>query len=151
MWATEYHNVIVITMAQARAQDSAFSADTGMAECIIAATKGIGDNTGRGKFACLKQRPQSALEAMEIAKQISPSSGTRKLEDVPNGGNIINMGNTNNGQMIDCPIKDGVAWVATRCAIHGIATECSQTRYWRITISRWKENLFRLTSAECKI
>ena len=114
MWATKYHNVIVITIAQAAAQGSAFSADTGMAECIIAATKGIGDNTGRGKFACLKQRPQSALEAMEIAKQISPSSGTQKLEDAPNGGNILSMGNTNSGQMIDCPTKDGVAWVATR-------------------------------------
>ena len=114
LWATQYHNVIVITMAQADGQGSAFSADTGMAECIIAATKGTGDNTGRGTFVCLKQRPQSTLEAMEIAKQISASSSTRKLEDVPNGGNIISMGNTNSGQIIDCPIKDGVAWVATR-------------------------------------
>ena len=114
LWATQYHNVIVITMAQADGQGSAFSADTGMAECIIAATKGIGDNTGRGTFVCLKQRPQSTLGAMEIAKQISAGSSTRKLEDVPNGGNIISMGNTNSGQMIDCPIKDGVAWVATR-------------------------------------
>ena len=68
MWTTEYHNLVVITMAQAKGQDSAFSADTGMAECIVVATKGIGENTGRGKFVCLNQRPQSALEAMEICK-----------------------------------------------------------------------------------
>ena len=101
-------------MAQAKGQDSAFSADTGMAECIVVATKGIGENTGRGKFVCLNQRPQSALEAMEIANRINRSKNTRKLEDVPNGGDIISVGNTNSGQMLDCPINSGVAWIATR-------------------------------------
>ena len=114
MWTTEYHNLVVITMAQAKGQDSAFSADTGMAECIVVATKGIGENTGRGKFVCLNQRPQSALEAMEIANRINRSKNTRKLEDVPNGGEIISVGNTNSGQMLDCPINSGVSWIATR-------------------------------------
>ena len=114
MWATEYRNVVVITMAQAEAADCAFSADTKKAECIVVATKGVGENTGRGKFVCLNQRPQSLLEAVEIANQISESSGTRKLEDAPNGGNIISVGNAKSGQILDCPIKDGVAWVATR-------------------------------------
>ena len=40
MWATEYHDVIVITIAEAKGFDCAFSADTDMAECIIVATKG---------------------------------------------------------------------------------------------------------------
>ena len=114
MWATEYHDVIVITMAQAAAADCAFSADTKKAECIVVATKGVGENTGRGTFVCLNQRPKKPLEAMEIANRISRSSGTRKLEDAPNGGNIISVGNTKSGQILDCPIKDGVAWVATR-------------------------------------
>ena len=114
MWATEYHNVVVITMAQAKGQDSAFSADTGMAECMVVATKGIGGNTGRGKFVCLNQRPQSALESIEIANRINRSKDTRKLEDVPNGGEVISVGSTNSGQMLDCPINGEVAWIATR-------------------------------------
>ena len=114
MWASEYHNVVVITVAQAEAADCAFSADTKKAECLVIATKGVGENTGRGKFVCLNQKPQSSLEAVEIANHISKSSGTRKLEDAPNGGNIISVGNTKSGQILDCPIKDGVAWVATR-------------------------------------
>ncbi len=115
MWATKYHNVVVITMAQAKAQHSVFSADTGMAECIVVATKGIGENTGRGTFVCLNYRPEKALEAMEIANHISRRRGTGMLlEDVPNGGNIIRIGNTHGGQMLDCPINDGIAWVATR-------------------------------------
>ena len=58
MWATSYHDVVVITIAEAKGLDCAFSADTNMAECIIVATKGKGDNTGRGKFVCLNQRPK---------------------------------------------------------------------------------------------
>lgn len=114
MWATEYHDVVVITMAQTEAADCAFSADTKKAECIVVATKGVGENTGRGTFVCLNQRPKKPLEAMEIANRISRSNSTRKLEDAPNGGNIVSVGNTKSGQMLDCPIKDGVAWVATR-------------------------------------
>ena len=114
MWATEYHNVVIITIPQKKAVDCTFSADTKKAECIIVATKGIGENTGRGTFVCLNQRPKKLLEAVEIANQISRSKGTRKLEDVPNGGDIISIGNTSSGQMLDCPIKGGVAWVATR-------------------------------------
>ena len=114
MWATEYHNVVIITMAHAKAKDSAFSADTGMAECLIVAMKGVGENTGRGKFICLIQRPQSALEAVEIANQINRSNSTRKLEYEPSGGEPINIGNTTVGQMLNCPIDSSVAWMATR-------------------------------------
>ena len=114
LWATEYHNVVVITMAQAKAKNSAFSADTGIAECIVLATKGVGENTGRGKFVCLSNRPHSALEAVEIANRINRSNGSRKLEDNPNGGDSIIVGNTNSGQILECPISDGVPWIATR-------------------------------------
>ena len=50
MWATEYHNVVVITIPKRMAEDCAFSADTKKAECIVVATKGIGENTGRGEI-----------------------------------------------------------------------------------------------------
>ena len=114
MWANEYHNVVVITMAQAKAEDCTFSADTTMAECIVVATKGIAENTGRGKFVCLADKPHSPLESVEIANQINRSDETRRLEDAPNGGNTISVGNTNSGLMLDCQIKDGVPWIATR-------------------------------------
>ena len=114
MWANEYHNVVVVTMAQAKAGDCTFSADTTIAECIVVATKGIDENTGRGKFVCLADKPHSALESVEIANRINRNNETRKLEDAPNGGDTISVGNTNNGLMLDCPIKDGVPWIATR-------------------------------------
>lgn len=114
MWAIEYHNVIVITMAQTKVEDCTFSADTTIAECIVVATKGVGKNTGRGKFVCLTDKPNSSLESVEIANRINRSRETRRLEDAPNGGETISVGNTNNGLMLDCPIKDGFPWIATR-------------------------------------
>ena len=33
---------------------------------------------------------------------------------MPNGGDTISVGNTNSGLMLDCPIKDGAPWIATR-------------------------------------
>ena len=114
MWATEYHDVIVITIAEAKGLDCAFSADTNMAECIIVATKGKGDNTGRGKFVCLNQRPKSLLEAFEITNRIIRSNGTYQLEDTPSGGDPIKVGEEILGYMLDCPLPRGEGWVAVR-------------------------------------
>ncbi len=114
MWATEYRDVVVITIAEAKGFDCAFSADTDMAECIIVATKGKGDNTERGKFVCLNQRPKSLLEAFEITNRIIRSSGTYRLEDMPSGGDPIKVGEEILGYMLDCPLPRGEGWVAVR-------------------------------------
>lgn len=114
MWATEYRDVIVITIAEAKGFDCAFSADTDMAECIIVATKGKGDNTGRGKFVCLNQRPKSLLEAFEITNRIIRSNGTYQLEDTPSGGDAIKVGEEILGYMLNCPLPRGEGWVAVR-------------------------------------
>ena len=72
MWATEYHDVVVITIADAKGESCAFSADTGMTECMVVATKGRKtDSTGRGTFISLNHRPPSVLEALEVANTIN--------------------------------------------------------------------------------
>ena len=114
MWTTGYRNLVVITIAEAKGLDCAFSADTDMAECIIVATKGKGNNTGRGKFICLQQRPQSLLESVEIANQVLRSNGIHRLEDPPSGGDPIVVGNDILGYMLDCLLPQGEGWVATR-------------------------------------
>ena len=112
LWAAMYHDVTVVTIADAKTENCAFSADTKMAECLVSALKGRAENTGRGTFACLHRRPNSHLEAVEIAKCIHRLGEARKLEDPPIGGNPIKVGDEVVGFALDCPLHRG--WTTSR-------------------------------------
>ena len=113
MWATEYHNVVVLTIAQKGARDSAFSSDTGMAECMVVATKGIGKNTGRAKFVSLSERPTSLLAGQTLASLIQRHAVTRRVEEEAHGGERLMIGDKCMAQMLECPIDAG-EWGASR-------------------------------------
>ncbi len=112
LWATMYHDVTVVTIADAKTGNCAFSADTDMAECLVVALKGRTENTGRGTFVCLHRRPNSHLEAVEIAKWIQHLRNVRKFEDPPIGGNPIKVGDEIVGFALNCPLQ-GV-WTTSR-------------------------------------
>ncbi len=115
MWATEYHDVVVLTIADAKAEDCAFSADTNMAECMVVATKGKKDNrTGRGTFISLSHRPRSVLEAFEIANITYKFDNLRRLEDAPSGGKSLKVGDEIFGHALNCPLQIDSMWDAVR-------------------------------------
>ena len=124
LWAQTYHNVVVVTIADAKTENCSFSADTNMAECLIIASKGRTENTGRGTFVCLQRRPDSYLEALEIAKSVQHLRNVRRFEEPPIGGNTIKVGNEIVGSALDCPLQE--VWTASRirefallqCAYH---------------------------------
>ena len=112
LWTREYHDVVVITIADADIANCAFSADTNMGECLVIATKGKAESTGRGTFVCLHRRPDSYLEGVEIAKSIQQLENVRCFEDAPIGGNPIKVGHEESASALNCPLQ-GV-WVASR-------------------------------------
>ena len=112
MWSRKYHDVIVVTIAATTTAECAFSADTNMAECLIIATKGKRENTGRGAFICLHRRPDNHLEALEIAKSVHSLQNIRQLEEPPIGGNSIQFGEELIGNALNCPLKD--IWTVSR-------------------------------------
>ena len=116
MWAEEYHNVFVITIADANIEKCAFSADTGMAECLVVATKGKRKNTGTGIFICLTRSLNGELEALEVAKQIRRfKSNSRHLEDGMGGGDPLMIGDATIGQVISAPLPHSDAgWPISR-------------------------------------
>ena len=115
MWATEYYDVVVITIAGAKGESCAFSADTAMAECMVVATKGKKtDNTGRGTFISLNHRPRSVLEALEIVNNTYRLDSVRRLEDEPSGGNSLKVGEDSLGHALNCPLQIDGAWDAVR-------------------------------------
>ncbi len=124
MWAEKYHGVTVVTIAEAKRENCAFSADTNMAECLVVAIKGRTESTGRGTFVCLRRRPDSHLEAVETGKQIQSLLEVRNLEDPPIGGNSIKVGDELVGSALNCPLDE--IWPTSRvkdlalmqCAYH---------------------------------
>ena len=115
MWATKYHNVVVITIADAKGENCAFSADTSMTECMVVATKGKKTNsTGRGTFVSLNHRPPSVLEALEVANSVHRFGNIRRLEDEPSGGEPLKAGSDFLGHALNCPLQLDAAWDAVR-------------------------------------
>ena len=112
LWATTYHDITVVTIADAKTENCAFSADTNMAECLVVALKGRAENTGRGTFVCLHHRPNSHLEAVEIAKGIQRLQDVRRFEDPPIGGNPIKVGDEIVGAALSCPLEK--IWTTSR-------------------------------------
>ena len=109
MWAREYHNVLVVTMAQ----NNAFSADTAIAECMVIADKGVDENTGRAKFVSLSERPDNLLASQVLATEIGRKEVTRRLEDDALGGDTFKIGSASVASALDCPIDAG-EWTVTR-------------------------------------
>lgn len=70
---TSYCDIQVVTLAATGSRERAFSADTGMAELLLVATKrtsGYIESEEAG-FVNLVERPRTVLEALEIARLVS--------------------------------------------------------------------------------
>ncbi len=70
--ATWYENITFVTIAAAHTPECAFSADTGMGEVLVVARKrsnpATEPNRTQALFANLHRRPDTTVEAMEIAR-----------------------------------------------------------------------------------
>ena len=113
--SSDYSDVIVITIANAKQDDQSFSADTGVAETLLICKKTIRKANHRGLFVSLKSRPHSEMEAMEIARAISGgarTSGLNALEDGPFGGNPIDIGEERIGESLDASLPADLPWSA---------------------------------------
>ena len=77
-----YSDVHVTSIAASGSTTRAFSADTGMADCLVVATKRAGGNP-RARFSNLTARPSTLLEAAVGAKK---ARGKAVLGDILNAG-----------------------------------------------------------------
>ena len=88
---TGYTDAIVVSIASAGSTDRAFSADTGMAEALVVATRRARPEFAPGDddvlWVSLRSRPASAVEAAETARAIAeiPLSANRAPAERTNG------------------------------------------------------------------
>jgi hypothetical protein len=90
-----YDELILVSIAAAGHGDMSFSADTGMAECLLIGRKGRQTSRQpRATFVVLNERPSSSIAGSVAATQIRRlrEGVLRRLEDGPLGGSLFHLG-----------------------------------------------------------
>ena len=112
--ASQCDDLLVVTISAQGAEARAFSADTGMSECLLVARKRTSDGRPpRATFVVLPERPDSVASAELIASELQVlrrESQIRRLEDQPMGGTPITLGSDTVGHALDCPIPSEGSW-----------------------------------------
>jgi hypothetical protein len=113
LWRNSYSAITVVTIAETGSHSRAFSADTGMAECLFIGRKTRPPEEKRAIFVVLARQPQSTLHGELIAqiihKEVSDGN-IRMLEHGPFGGTRITLGETLEGEVIDCSLPTEGPW-----------------------------------------
>lgn len=103
----EYTNITVITLAVTGSTERAFSADTGMAELLLIATRRVSDDPtdSNSLWVNLSSRPKSAAEAVEVARGIERAP--------PDLTGWMQVGDDRVGNFIRAPLREsGCAQIA---------------------------------------
>ena len=135
MLDNDYADLTVLSIA-ANGRDMSFSADTGMAECLVMARRlKAGEIPGtRPLFSSLSRRPQGFAHASYLAGTLVDETHVRQIEDGPYGGTQLKIGAGVASQMMTTPRhSDGEAWGAVRLADHSLAQASyalSQSKLW---------------------
>ena len=127
--ARKYRDVTVLTIAAARQTDQSFSADTGIAETMIVCRESSNAPSGRGLFVSLRRRPDSEMEAIEVARAIcavGEASTVGLLEGGPFGGNPLFVGEERLGEVIEAPLSRDAPWSAIGISDYSVAQTAFQ-------------------------
>ena len=131
-----YRCTSVLSIAGAASDETSFSSDTGMGECLVIAQK-CGDGNaeeGSGSFITLATRIKGFGGASAVAAAIGNADGTRNIDDGPFGGTPLLVGNELAGQVIDAPFyQSGSVWGAVRTSDMSVV----QTAYALERCSLW--------------
>lgn len=143
--AVQYEDIAVVSISEHGDEVSegrAFSADTGMAEVIVVATKKVGSASEAAleiTYAILNDRPPSPIAGIEMARAISANSGSTGLLTV--GGQDVGLhANSAFGEdVVGNPI--GVSNV-------GVVVAATELAAGRLTLPRHRVLEFPITPLE---
>ena len=115
LFVDRYSKIVVVTIATSGTYDRAFSADTGMAETLIMATKRQKGTRpdDHALFVSLTRRPSSMLDAAEIAKLVDKLPYTSLSGRIGAGDEML-------GSYIRAPLHEGGCAALRESAIAGV-------------------------------
>jgi hypothetical protein len=121
-----YGDLCIVSIAAERDDDLSFSADTGMAECLIVGKRSP-EESERALFVMLAAAPTVPLEGTTIARIVQQHRATaRRLEDGPVGGTTIRIGDDLVGTMLDAPLPAEGPWLLSRISDVSVAQSAYQ-------------------------
>ena len=115
LWRTEYSNITVVTIAGTGSHDRSFSADTGIAECLIVADRKPPTGPPQATFVMLAQQSPDPLVGAQLATAITDAvvKGVEVLENGPYGATSIRIGDTDYGHAFNGNLPTtGLWWLA---------------------------------------
>jgi hypothetical protein len=133
-----YNDLILVSIAGTEGNKIAFSADTGIGDCLVVGQKSekVGKNK-RATFVILNEPPTYPLLGTSIAEQIrrlKAGKKIRSLEEGPVGGTRLHFGNETVGHVLDAPIEVSGGWGLSRIADLSLAQTAyqltSKKRLW---------------------
>jgi hypothetical protein len=125
--AKHYNDLVLVSIAGAGSNDMSFSADTGMAECLVFGRRANACSI-RATFVILNEQPAYPLLGASTAEQIRrliTQNNMHRLEDGPVGGTLLYFGDEIIGQILDAPLPASGGWNLSRIADLSLA----QTAY----------------------
>ena len=110
--SSQCHDITVITIATSGSHAASFSADTGMAECLLVARRGKQQAEKRATFVMLRRGVRSTGEAELLAAEITRIRDSGELRHVESmqGLSAVTVGGHNYGVMLDAPLPESGPW-----------------------------------------
>ncbi len=136
MLEEHYEDLDVLSISAANDDELSFSADTGMAECLVIVQKATQSHCPNdARFTSLTRRPRGFADAGRIARSLNDLSGVvRRIQDGPFGGTSVTFGNEVIGETMTTPSgAGGMAWGAVRLSDYSLAQVChslSRSMLW---------------------
>ena len=111
-FAGKCRDITVVTIAGAGSYAASFSADTGMAECLILARRSEQQGELRATFVMLRQGVGSTAEADLLAAEITRIRESAQLRTVESmqGESSIRIGEQDYGFILDAPLPETGPW-----------------------------------------
>lgn len=139
-----YRDIVVATIASSKSGSFAFSADTGVGECLLVARRSkkpaphkLSLPADRLTSVSLTTKPSAPFEGTEIARLIRDAIQTgnvAKLEAGPLGGTPLALGTVHIGEMLSGPLSVKDQWPLFRISDHSVAQVAyqlvSQKKLW---------------------
>ena len=118
-WRERFSETTVITIAAEGGFDRSFSADTGMAECLVVHSQSslAGTNTSDARFVVLRRVPKSMNEAELLSAEIHRLEREGEVCAIGSGGGItaIRLGSTTYGTIASMGLPKTGPW--TLCGV----------------------------------